>query len=224
MSFLGSRMAVSFRVRVRTPHRRDNRCHNATVTSWRPRGPHSPAATGSAPATRCGQREPGGRRDPEVLELRAAAAYGSATSRRLWRPGRTSTTFGSPRGDGAGAAWAAGMVAMYLMIDTGLMSPVRGWLRRAERLMAARPSPCRRTPWSRWSRPTSAFFCGDAEGAERQSRPRHRPRRAAGGAARRGDRAHSARAGCGSSTARSRRGLALLDEVAVQLMPGDVAR
>ena len=27
------------------------------------------------------------------------------------------------------------MVAMYLMIDTGLMAPIRGWLRRAERLI-----------------------------------------------------------------------------------------
>lgn len=28
------------------------------------------------------------------------------------------------------------MVAMYLMIDTGLMAPIRGWLRRADRLIA----------------------------------------------------------------------------------------
>lgn len=33
------------------------------------------------------------------------------------------------------AARAAAMVAMYLMIDSGLMAPIRGWLRRADRLM-----------------------------------------------------------------------------------------
>jgi hypothetical protein len=39
-------------------------------------------------------------------------------------------------GDHLGAARAAAMVAMYLMIDTGLMAPIRGWLRRADRLIA----------------------------------------------------------------------------------------
>lgn len=40
------------------------------------------------------------------------------------------------RGDPRLAAEAAAMVAMYLMMDTGLMAPVRGWLRRADRLLA----------------------------------------------------------------------------------------
>ncbi len=34
------------------------------------------------------------------------------------------------------AAHAASMVAMYLLMDTGLMAPVRGWLARSERLLA----------------------------------------------------------------------------------------
>jgi tetratricopeptide (TPR) repeat protein len=38
-------------------------------------------------------------------------------------------------GDDLGAARAAVMAAMYLMIDTGLMAPIRGWLRRADRLI-----------------------------------------------------------------------------------------
>ena len=37
-------------------------------------------------------------------------------------------------GDDTEAARAAAMVAMYLMMDTGLMASVRGWLRRTERL------------------------------------------------------------------------------------------
>ena len=38
-------------------------------------------------------------------------------------------------GDHVAAATAATTVAMYLMMDTGLMAPVRGWVRRAERLL-----------------------------------------------------------------------------------------
>lgn len=44
----------------------------------------------------------------------------------------------SAAGDDLAAARAAVMVAMYLMIDTGLMAPIRGWLRRADRLIEAR--------------------------------------------------------------------------------------
>jgi tetratricopeptide (TPR) repeat protein len=40
------------------------------------------------------------------------------------------------RGAHLPAARAAAMVAMYLMIDTGLMAPIRGWLRRADLLIA----------------------------------------------------------------------------------------
>jgi tetratricopeptide (TPR) repeat protein len=39
------------------------------------------------------------------------------------------------RGDDLAAARAASMVALHLLVDTGLMAPVRGWVRRAERLL-----------------------------------------------------------------------------------------
>ena len=38
------------------------------------------------------------------------------------------------RGEDLPAARAAAMVAMYLMIDSGLMAPIRVWLRRADRI------------------------------------------------------------------------------------------
>ena len=41
--------------------------------------------------------------------------------------------------DPAGAGRATAMVAMFLMIDTGLMAPVRGWIRRAEALLSEGP-------------------------------------------------------------------------------------
>src|SRR4051794_33344586 len=39
-------------------------------------------------------------------------------------------------GDVVGAAAAAVRVAMHLLLDTALMAPVRGWLSRAEDLLA----------------------------------------------------------------------------------------
>ena len=58
------------------------------------------------------------------------------------------------------AAWAAGMVALYLLIDTGMMAPVRGWLRRADRLLGDRADAPARRSW-RWSATYERFMCGD---------------------------------------------------------------
>lgn len=44
-------------------------------------------------------------------------------------------------GDPVGAAGAATRIAMHLMIDTGLLAPVRTWIRRAEQLLDAAGSP-----------------------------------------------------------------------------------
>ncbi|MCX4545929.1 transcriptional regulator [Streptomyces sp. NBC_01565] len=49
-------------------------------------------------------------------------------------------------GEDNGAAGAAVRVAMHLLFDTALMAPVRGWLQRAERLLAAAPA----TPAHAW--------------------------------------------------------------------------
>jgi len=69
------------------------------------------------------------------LEATAEAAYVDGdpeASVAAWEQLYTLHTGG---GDDLGAARAAVMVAMYLMIDTGLMAPIRGWLRRADRLI-----------------------------------------------------------------------------------------
>jgi tetratricopeptide (TPR) repeat protein len=77
--------------------------------------------------------------DPErraaELEATAEAAYVDGdpeASVAAWEQLYALHTAG---GDDLGAARAAVMVAMYLMIDTGLMAPIRGWLRRADRLI-----------------------------------------------------------------------------------------
>lgn len=69
-------------------------------------------------------------------------------------------------GDDAAAAAAAATVAMYLMMDTGLMAPVRGWLARAERLLGDRPETSTHALVA-MARTYEPFMCGDAESAAR---------------------------------------------------------
>jgi len=70
---------------------------------------------------------------PEGLELRADAAYGAGEFERCVESWENLHTLHVASGDTAGAARAAAMIAMYLMMDTGMMAPVRGWLRCADR-------------------------------------------------------------------------------------------
>ena len=70
------------------------------------------------------------------LELRAEAAYGGGDPEASVAAWEDLYELHLTAGDEVLAARAAAMVAMYLMIDTGLMAPIRGWLRRAERLIA----------------------------------------------------------------------------------------
>jgi tetratricopeptide (TPR) repeat protein len=69
----------------------------------------------------------------ECLELRAQAAYGAGDFERCVESWEDLHSLEVAAGDPAGAARAASMIAMYLMMDTGMMAPVRGWLRCAER-------------------------------------------------------------------------------------------
>ena len=71
----------------------------------------------------------------EGLELRARAAYGNGDFEASVSAWEDLHALLVAEGDDIEAARAAAMTAMYLMMDTGLMAPVRGWLRRAERLL-----------------------------------------------------------------------------------------
>ena len=67
------------------------------------------------------------------------------------------------------------MVAMYLLMDTGLMSPVRGWLGRSERLLDDQDE----TPVHAlvaMLRAYERFMCGDMDAAERWATQCGRPR------------------------------------------------
>lgn len=73
------------------------------------------------------------------LELLAQAAYGSGDLEGAVEAWERLHTRGTASGDIQGAARAATTVALLLMVDTGLMAPVRGWATRAERLLADQP-------------------------------------------------------------------------------------
>ncbi|RPF30110.1 hypothetical protein EDD96_6672 [Streptomyces sp. Ag109_G2-6] len=122
-------------------------------------------------------------------------------------------------GEDNGAAGAAVRVAMHLLFDTALMAPVRGWLRRAERLL----DPASETPAHAWFaavRTYERLLSGDLDAA------RDWAERAIGA----GSRTDPAAAALGR-VAQARlvildgdveRGLELLDDAGAAAMSGDL--
>jgi hypothetical protein len=103
-----------------------------------------------------------------MLELRAQAAYGSGAFEASISAWEDQHALLCTSGDVPGAARAAAMVAMFLMIDTGLMSPVRGWLQRAERLVEDRhDDPVLAVVAA--VRTYERFMCGDMTSARRHA-------------------------------------------------------
>jgi tetratricopeptide (TPR) repeat protein len=105
---------------------------------------------------------------PEGLELMALASYGNGDFEAAVSAWEAIHAHFAAERDDVEAARAAAMVAMYLMMDTGLMAPVRGWLRRAERLLDGLPE----TPAHAliaMVRTYERFMCGDMEAAGTQS-------------------------------------------------------
>lgn len=159
-------------------------------------------------------------RTPAGLELRAQAAYGNGDFEAAVGAWEDLHSLLVLQGDAAEAARAAAMVAMYLMMDTGLMAPVRGWLRRAERLLAGHGE----TPAHAliaMVRTYERFMCGDMDSA----------RGHAARAIELGDRLGVQPAVVIGRVASARteiyagdvqRGLDLLEEVGALLMSGDV--
>lgn len=83
---------------------------------------------------------------PAELELFGQAAYGAGDLEAAVTAWEQAHHVLAESGSQVGAARAAVTVAMYLMMDTGLMAPVRGWLARAERLLAG----CAEGPVHAW--------------------------------------------------------------------------
>lgn len=148
-----------------SPGRRDNECHNATVTvlddarAALDRGDFAGAleALGEADET------------PEALAIRGDAAYGAGDLEagigaweRLY-----AVHLAADRPDDA--AFAAALVALNLLCETGLMAPVRGWIGRAERLIdAGDPGPVHAL--LAITRTYERILCGDPAGAMEPAR------------------------------------------------------
>ncbi|HWJ82044.1 MAG TPA: hypothetical protein VNS55_07395 [Nocardioides sp.] len=78
--------------------------------------------------------------DADVLEVRASAAYGAGELELALSSWEHLYAVRLAAGDRAGAAHAAALVALNLLCETALMAPVRGWVGRAQRLVAGQPS------------------------------------------------------------------------------------
>lgn len=73
---------------------------------------------------------------PEVLELRAAAAYGAGRQEASIAAWERLYDVQLDAGASEAAARAAALVALNLLCETGLMAPVRAWSGRAQQLVA----------------------------------------------------------------------------------------
>ncbi len=164
--------------------------------------------------------EPVAAADPRGLELRARAAYGAGDPEGSIGSWEALYARQLDAGDTMAAAEAAAMVAMYMMIDTGLMSPIRGWLRRAERLVGdGDRAPVHAV--TAMVRTYERLWCGDMRGAGAS----------ADRAIELGERHHVPAAVLIGSVARARlhifdgntdEGIDILDDVAITLLSGDV--
>ncbi|MDZ7803420.1 hypothetical protein [Thiohalophilus sp.] len=99
----------------------------------------------------------------ELFELRAQAAYGTGDLEETLAAYGDLYRLHLEGGRTQEAAFAAVMVGMYLMMDTGLMATVRAWLARAEHLIEDAPdSPV--WAWLAAVRTYERLMCGDMPG------------------------------------------------------------
>ena len=101
---------------------------------------------------------------PEDLMFLAEAAYGAGHLEATFEALEKAHAANVGSGDRVAAAGAAARIAMHLIIDTGLLAPVRGWIKRAERLLEG----CGITPVHAWlgvARGYERLLTGDPAGA-----------------------------------------------------------
>jgi tetratricopeptide (TPR) repeat protein len=126
---------------------------------------------------------------------------------------------GVQAGDPVAAAGAAVRVAMHLLLDTALMAPVRGWLARAERLLEGQEE----TPAHAWLAAVRAYermLTGDVQGARQWSERAIEVGSTRDAAACAVGRVAAARLSILDGDVE--KGLALLDEVGVAAVSGDL--
>lgn len=103
--------------------------------------------------------------DVEACELRAGAAYGLGDLEGCLTSWEHQHRLLVAADEPVGAAAAACMVAMYLLIDTGLMAPIRGWLKRAETLLEPVSGEVPPHALVAMIRGYERFFCGEVDAA-----------------------------------------------------------
>lgn len=101
---------------------------------------------------------------PDELEQLGHAAYGSGDLEGAITAWERLHADRVAARDLAAAAGAATTIAIYLMMDTGLMAPVRGWLTRAERLLEHEDETAV-DAWIAVVRTYERLMCGDMEAA-----------------------------------------------------------
>lgn len=107
-------------------------------------------------------------REAAAIELRATAAYGAGRFDACVAAWEELHRGALAVDDQSAAARAAAMIAMYLMIDTGLMAPVRGWVRTAQRLVAGRPDDPAHA-FAAMVHAYERFMCGDMTAARTEA-------------------------------------------------------
>jgi tetratricopeptide (TPR) repeat protein len=165
------------------------------------------------------QANANGLADPDDLRLLGEVAYAAGHLDVTIEAWERTHTLCVQAGDPVAAAGAAVRVAMHLLLDTALMAPVRGWLARADRLLEGQPDTSAHA-WLAVVRTYERMLTGDVEGARQWSE-----RAIQVGAGR-----DAAACAVGRvAAARLRvldgdvdKGLALLDEVGVAAVSGDL--
>ena len=157
---------------------------------------------------------------PAELELLAEVAYGAGELEAAIGAWEHLHADALRAGQRVLAARAATSVAMYLMMDTGLMAPVRAWASRAERLLADEDEgPVH--AWLAMTRTYERLLSGDLAQAERWAEQ----------AIAIGDRHNEPSPATLARVARARlrilageveEGLGLLDDAAVTIMSGTI--
>ena len=102
--------------------------------------------------------------DPGELRMLGEVAYAAGHLDVTIEAWERAYALSARAGDAVAAAGAAVRVAMHLLLDTALMAPVRGWLGRAERLLEGHEQ----TPAYAWLAAVRAYermLTGDLDGA-----------------------------------------------------------
>ena len=157
--------------------------------------------------------------DPADLRLLGEVAYAAGHLDVTIEAWERAHALSAQAGDPVAAAGAAVRVAMHLLLDTALMAPVRGWLGRAERLLEGQEEAPAHA-WLAVVRTYERMLTGDLQGARQWSER----------AIEVGSECDAAACAVGQVAAARLRildgdveeGLALLDEVGVAAVSGDL--